>query len=76
VSRVETGKYLDQLAKKVYTVDYLKGEVVSAEDCNPELIESVEELLQHLSTATDKYTSTYYREPCASSGIFILSQFL
>ena len=41
VSRVDTGKYLDQMAKKVYTVDYLKGEVISAEDHNPELIESV-----------------------------------
>ena len=41
VSRVDTGKYLDQMAKKIYTVDYLKGEVISAEDHNPELIESV-----------------------------------
>lgn len=64
------------MAKKVYTVDYLKGEVISAEDYNPELIESVEELLQHLSTAADKYTSTYYREPCASSGTSMPSQFL
>ena len=38
VSRVDTGKYLDQQAKKIYTVDFLKGEVINSEDHNPELI--------------------------------------
>lgn len=69
VARLESGRYVNQLAHKIHNVDYLKGEIVSSEDHNPQLIESVEELLQQLSTATAKYTATYYREPCASNGI-------
>ena len=61
VSRVEPGKYIDQLAKKIYHVDHLKSEIVSVEDHNPALIESVEELLSHLSAAANKYIQTYYR---------------
>ena len=45
--------------------------MVSSEDYNPELIDSVDELLQHLSTGAAKYTSTYYREPCGSNGILL-----
>jgi hypothetical protein len=71
VSRQQPGRYVDQLARKIYTVDYFKGELASSEDYNPELIDSVEELLQSLSAATAKYTSTYYREPCASNGSYL-----
>ena len=35
IARLEHGKYADQLAKKIYNVDYLKGEVTQSEDYNP-----------------------------------------
>jgi hypothetical protein len=43
--------------------------MISAEDHNPELIDSVDELLVSLGPAVSKYTSTYYKEPCGSTGI-------
>lgn len=60
-SRVGPGRYLDQATKRIYTVDYLRGEVVDSEETAVELVESVEELLGHLSTAAAKYAETYYR---------------
>ena len=41
-SKFSPGRYLDQLAKKIYTVDHIKGEITAVEEHNPELVESVE----------------------------------
>ncbi|EFX59852.1 hypothetical protein DAPPUDRAFT_346791 [Daphnia pulex] len=60
-SKVGAGRYLDQANKKIYTIDHLKGEVISVEDTTVELVDSVEELLSHLSQAAAKYTEKYYK---------------
>lgn len=55
VSKVEPGKYLDQVNKKIYTVDHVKGDIAAVEDATVELVDSVEELLNHLSSDAAKY---------------------
>jgi len=41
-SKIAPARYLDQLNKKIYTVDHLNGEILSTEETTLELIESVE----------------------------------
>ncbi len=53
--KVAPGRYLDQASKRIYTVDHLRNEVVNVEETTVELVDSVEELLTHLSEATGKY---------------------
>lgn len=71
VSKVEPGKYLDQVNKKIYTVDHVKAEIVAVEDAIVELVDSVEELLKHLSSDAAKYAEKYYKEPFGSHGILL-----
>jgi hypothetical protein len=40
-SKVSAGRYVDQVAKKIYTVDHIKGEIISMEDHDHALVESV-----------------------------------
>jgi hypothetical protein len=47
--KVAPGRYLDQANKRTYTVDHLRNEVVAVEETPVDLVESVEELLAHLS---------------------------
>jgi hypothetical protein len=54
-SKVGAGRYIDQNNKKIYTVDHFKGEIIAEEDTTVELVESVEELLSHLSKSSLKY---------------------
>lgn len=74
-SRVAPNKYLDQFHKKIYTVDHLKGEIIAAEDTTVDLVDSVEELLNHLSESAAKYAAKYFRDPYGSNGMnsFMLS---
>lgn len=67
-SKIEPGRYLDQANKKIYTVDHLKAELIAAEDTTVDLVDSVEELLTHLSRDAAKYTEKYYKEPFGSHG--------
>lgn len=60
---------MDQLSKKIYHLDHLKGEIISSEDSDAELVEPVEELLRVLSDALQKYVCKYYKEPFGSQGI-------
>lgn len=69
-SKLESGRYLDQANKRIYTVDHLRGEIISVEETTVELVDSVEELLTHLSAASAKYAETYYKEPFGSHGTF------
>lgn len=69
VSKVEPGRYLDQANKKIYTVDHVKAEIVAVEDATVELVDSVEELLNHLTSDAAKYVEKYYKEPFGSHGI-------
>jgi hypothetical protein len=41
-SKIAPNRYLDQFNKKIYSVDHLAGEIVSTEDANLELIDTVE----------------------------------
>lgn len=38
VSKVEPSRYIDQSSKKIYTVDHLKGEIVSVEEAKVDLV--------------------------------------
>ena len=69
-SKVGAGRYIDQNNKKIYTVDHFKGEIIAEEDTTVELVESVEELLSHLSKSSLKYAQTYYKEPFGTHGTF------
>lgn len=53
--------YIDQLNKKIVTVDYLKGELLKIEDTTLKLADPVEKLLRHLSEAISNYVNKYYK---------------
>jgi len=45
-SKVGHGRYIDQFNKKIHTVDHLKGEIITSEHTEIELVEQVDELLK------------------------------